>query len=127
MQSSSGGTVKRACPLSFLSAALPTARRNYSRIVSASFVHVDLYPIYPIMRGPRSYYTFSRGRFRAYTRAFYQIWPRPFSEAAYFNNNNRTAAQGLQRVLILFHIYSQLLYIISFLRGFITFIDRPYL
>lgn len=51
MQSSSG-TVKRACPLSFLSAALPAARQNYLLIVFASFVHEDLYPIYPIMRNP---------------------------------------------------------------------------
>jgi len=76
-------------------------------------------------------------RIRSYFRAVDSARTRILSNLAaafqrgrvHFNNNNRMAArtQGLQRVLILFHIYLQLLCIISFLRGFITFIDRSQL
>lgn len=75
--------------------------------------------IYPIMR-IRSYFCTN-----PIPCAFYQIWS--FRETAYFYNNNLPAVYArftITRVLILFHIRDYC-YIISFLRGFITFIDRP--
>lgn len=68
---------------------------------------------------------------RLYFRTFYQIWRFKLLERPrYFNNNNNNRSRERERARevynerLFYFIFAIIVYIISFLRGFITFIDR---